>query len=279
MYKTLLANIDKEIFDPYCYNSVKTLSSCHKYNYTSAMASYSKNRYYNVLACDKYRFKSKIIDYINASCVETKYILTQGPLVSTIIDFWTMVIESKSNVIVCLSKHIENSSVKYDMYYNDEHPLYFANVSIKVDSITSAGGITIRKIVASIDKIPSTSIYHITYEDWPDNGIPKSYQSVRSIIDYINIHKSTGPIIVHCSAGIGRTGAFVLMHSIVDQILSNNVSDDLTVAKQLVKLRTYRKGLVQTDVQYRFVLAWLKWYILSINKSLDNYLAKSTNYE
>lgn len=256
----LVDKIQQTLEDPYAFDLVRLASSKHQHITTVAKAHPYKNRYHNVLASDAYRFKSSKIDYINASCIGTRYILTQGPLKATIADFWSMVIESKSNIIVCLTEQMENGNIKYDPYFNDKHSIYCSNLEINVKNIATNGKITVREINL-IQKLHITQIQHITYHNWPDNDVPESNEHILAIINYID--NFTGPIIIHCSAGIGRTGAFVLMHYVLNQIKSNEIDNTWSVDSTLVKLRTYRKGLVQTDKQYRFILKWLLWYIKS----------------
>ncbi|KAL6010690.1 tyrosine protein phosphatase 1 [Asimina triloba] len=151
-------------------------------------------------------------DYINASFIKSadgslsQYIATQGPLPSTFEDFWEMVIQYHCPVIVMLTRLVDN--------YKSEEPPH--------------------------------SVLHIQYPEWPDHGVPEDTHAVREILNRIyHLQPALGPIVVHCSAGIGRTGTFCTIHHTIQRILIGDVSA-LDLAITVANFRSQRVGMVQT---------------------------------
>ncbi|XP_040956606.1 protein-tyrosine-phosphatase PTP1 isoform X4 [Gossypium hirsutum] len=190
-------------------------------------ANLDKNRYSDVIpfdtnrvvlnSCKDYRPAAK--GYINASFVTTsssenisKFIATQGPLPHTYEDFWEMVIQCHCPVIVMLTRLVDN-------YKSEDPPL---------------------------------SVLHIQYPEWPDHGVPTDTLAVREILKRVlQVPVNIGPILVHCSAGIGRTGTYCAIHNTVQRILIGDMSA-LDLANTISMFRSQRIGMVQTMDQYFF---------------------------
>eukprot|EP01116_Phalansterium_solitarium_P012058 TRINITY_DN28015_c0_g1_i1.p1 TRINITY_DN28015_c0_g1~~TRINITY_DN28015_c0_g1_i1.p1 ORF type:complete len:311 (-),score=95.10 TRINITY_DN28015_c0_g1_i1:307-1239(-) len=248
---------------------------------TSALepANTSANRYMNVLALEKTRVTLSLSsgwsksDYINANYVdglvphsEQAYIATQGPLEGTEDAFWRMIWDAKASVIVMLTRLLENGRTKCHHYWptrKDGYKKTYGSVEVLISSaleLDKSGrreGLVLRK--AYLKKGNETRrMYHFQLLAWPDAGVPASTTEVLHLIEEVNRTNSPrSPIVVHCSAGIGRTGTFVLVHAVlarVERKLRKRPDEvpSVNMFKSLSKLRTQKPMLVQTAEQYEF---------------------------
>lgn len=232
------------------------------------------NRYVNVTPYDKTRVKlidtSRMLedtDYINASYVTVpkaarKYILTQGPLPLNIDYFWLMVWEQRSNVIVMLNRLVEPgfnhaTCAQYWPHRKDEKMhLQEAGLTVTLSSVKETKHYTVREMILEDDKKESRSITQFHYTAWPDHGQPDSPTSILRLL--AAVRKSGGldrmdePTIVHCSAGIGRSGTFCLIDSILSIIENQGSTEGIDIDNTLVEMRDHRMGLIQTSTQLRF---------------------------
>ncbi|KAF8937908.1 hypothetical protein BGZ47_008821 [Haplosporangium gracile] len=199
-----------------------------------------KNRYNNIWPYDHSRVKLTEIDpghddYINASFLtpplsRKSYIATQGPLPSTFQDFWKTVWEQNSRVVVMLTREQEMGRIKCHQYWPcSQHPLMEVG-SMRVSFVSEflpdpvIGTILIRQMTLQHIRRPDEpprSITQIQYTGWPDFGVPETPLEVLRVIQLANEHNvpaSAGPMIVHCSAGCGRTGAFCVIDSILTEL-------------------------------------------------------------
>ncbi|KAH9692203.1 protein-tyrosine-phosphatase PTP1 [Citrus sinensis] len=214
----------------------------------------SKNRYTDILPFDKNRvvlkqckdYRPAARGYINASLISTsssekvsQFIATQGPLPHTYEDFWEMVIQYHCPVIVMLTRLVDNyKMVKCGDYFQAEDgPREFGNIGIVTKWIkTTETALVLRNLES---EEPPMSVLHIQYPEWPDHGVPRDTLAVREILKRIyNLPPNFGPIVVHCSAGIGRTGAYCTIHNTVQRILVGDMSalDLANTIKALVLL-------------------------------------------
>ncbi|OAQ26731.1 hypothetical protein K457DRAFT_157403 [Linnemannia elongata AG-77] len=199
-----------------------------------------KNRYNNIWPYDHSRVKLTEIDaghddYINASFLtpplsRKSYIATQGPLPSTFQDFWKTAWEQNSRVVVMLTREQEMGRIKCHQYWpSSQHPLMEVG-SMRVSFVNeflpdpTIGTILVRQMklqhIHRPDE-PARSITQIQYTGWPDFGVPETPLEVLRVIQLANEHNvpaSAGPMIVHCSAGCGRTGAFCVIDSILTEL-------------------------------------------------------------
>jgi receptor-type tyrosine-protein phosphatase F len=233
----------------------------------------SKNRYSNVLPPEYTRVKLKEIDgiegsdYINANYIdglipgsEKAYIATQGPLQSTFVDFWRMVWETNSCVIVMLTKEIENGRIKCDKYWPDiDIPLNIeSKFKIELLNIIEKGDEEIeRKLkLTNLETDEEREVTQFQYIAWPDHGLPESVNAFVELAEKVDeANKNKGPIVVHCSAGIGRSGTFCTVHSTLEKIkqdMANKVEPQFNIIETILKLRLMRPGMVQTKEQYMF---------------------------
>ncbi|XP_029968954.1 receptor-type tyrosine-protein phosphatase beta [Salarias fasciatus] len=227
-----------------------------------------KNRYNNILPYDSTRVKLSYLeddpcsDYINASYIpgnnyRREYIATQGPLPGTKDDFWRMVWEHGVYNVVMVTQCVEKGRVKCDQYWPaDREPLYYGDLVLQMLSESVLPEWTIREF-----KISSESgggyprvLRHFHYTVWPDHGVPDSTQSliqfVRTVRDYVDRSPSTGATVVHCSAGVGRTGTFVALDRVLQQLDSKGTVD---LYGCVFDLRLHRHHMVQTECQYAFL--------------------------
>ncbi|KAL5558495.1 hypothetical protein UlMin_034706 [Ulmus minor] len=232
----------------------------------------SKNRYTDVLPFDKNRvvlnssndYRPSARGYINASLITTsswenisRFVATQGPLPHTYEDFWEMVIEYQCPVVVMLTRLVDNyRMVKCGDYFQaEDSPREFGNICINTKWIKFTNtSLVLRQLEVNYKESeePSMSVLHIQYPEWPDHGVPEDTRSVREIFKRIQqIPPNIGPIVVHCSAGIGRTGTYCAIHNTIQRILAGDMSA-LDLAKTISVFRSQRIGMVQTLEQFHF---------------------------
>ncbi|XP_032544129.1 receptor-type tyrosine-protein phosphatase beta isoform X2 [Chiroxiphia lanceolata] len=227
-----------------------------------------KNRYNNILPYDTSRVKLSNVDddpcsdYINASYIpgnnfRREYIATQGPLPGTKDEFWKMAWEQNVHNIVMVTQCVEKGRVKCDHYWPlDQDSLYYGDLIVEMLSESVLPEWTIREFkICSEEQLDSTKlIRHFHYTVWPDHGVPETTQSliqfVRTVRDYINRTPDTGPTIVHCSAGVGRTGTFIALDRILQQLDSKDTVD---IYAAVHDLRLHRVHMVQTECQYVYL--------------------------
>ncbi|XP_039996633.1 receptor-type tyrosine-protein phosphatase O isoform X3 [Xiphias gladius] len=234
-----------------------------------------KNRYTNILPYDFSRVKlismhnDEGSDYINANYIPgykhaKEYIATQGPLPETRNDFWKMVLQQKSPIIVMLTQCNERRRVKCDHYwpFTDE-PVLYGEISVEMLSENEAPEWTIRKFrLGYADE--TQDVLHLNYTSWPDHGVP-TVNAIESILQFVHIvrqqaNRIKDPIVVHCSAGVGRTGTFIALDRLMQHIREHEFADILGMVSEM---RSHRLSMVQTEEQYVFIhqcvlLMWQK---------------------
>lgn len=227
-----------------------------------------KNRYNNILPYDSTRVKLSYLeddpcsDYINASYIpgnnyRREYIATQGPLPGTKDDFWRMVWEHGVYNVVMVTQCVEKGRVKCDQYWPaDREPLYYGDLVIQMLSESVLPEWTIREFRITSESGCSYPrlLRHFHYTVWPDHGVPESTQSliqfVRTVRDYADRSPSTGATVVHCSAGVGRTGTFIALDRVLQQL---DLKGTIDLYGCVFDLRLHRHHMVQTECQYAFL--------------------------
>ncbi|KAF7988645.1 hypothetical protein HCN44_001218 [Aphidius gifuensis] len=230
------------------------------------------NRYRDVAPYDHSRIvlKKGSSDYINANLVSVeganrRYILSQGPLSNTAGHFWQMVWEQETQAILMLNKVIENKQIKCHQYWPTEDQtnqlMIFRDVNLEVEYVSKKNSTdyTTRTLrLTDMDTKESREILHFHYTTWPDFGVPQSPTSfLRFLVDVRSsgaLDQNVGPPIVHCSAGIGRSGTFCLVDSCLVMIEKNGLNS-VNVRDVLLEMRCSRMGLIQTPDQLRFSYA------------------------
>ncbi|XP_016114501.1 LOW QUALITY PROTEIN: receptor-type tyrosine-protein phosphatase O-like [Sinocyclocheilus grahami] len=199
-----------------------------------------KNRYTNILPYDFSRVKLISLhndegsDYINANFIPGynsphEFIATQGPLPETRNDFWKMVLQQKSHIVVMLTQCNER-----------------------------------RRCFWLLQADETQDVLHFNYTSWPDHGVP-TVNAIESILHFVQIvrqqvNRTKGPIVVHCSAGVGRTGTFIALDRLMQHIQEHEYVDVLGLVSDM---RSHRLSMVQTEEQYVFIhqcvlLMWKK---------------------
>ncbi|XP_063053335.1 receptor-type tyrosine-protein phosphatase beta-like [Engraulis encrasicolus] len=227
-----------------------------------------KNRYNNILPYDSTRVKLSYVDddpcsdYINASYIpgnsfRREYIATQGPLPGTKDDFWKMVWEHNVHNVVMVTQCVEKGRVKCDHYWPfDQDPLYYGDLIVQMLSESVLPEWTIREFkICSEDQLNfSRVVRQFHYTVWPDHGVPETTQSliqfVRTVRDYINRTPGSGATVVHCSAGVGRTGTFIALDRLLQQL---DARDSVDLYGAVFDLRVHRSHMVQTECQYTYL--------------------------
>jgi len=225
--------------------------------YSSSLANYSKNRYDNIHALEVTRVHLKNEEYINANYVnitpEKKVIVAQGPLQNTIDDFWNMIWENKSPVILMLTKLIENKNLKCDLYWPTLPGTFIitkSSIKITCTKTDLMGHFCVTKFYIS-NGTEGHYLTHYNYQNWPDFNLPDPLSITENLKQMKPIVESnSAPIVVHCSAGVGRSGVWcALMRSILT---------GESVPESVNNIRLCRYGMVQTLNQYKFIYKLLE---------------------
>ncbi|XP_026325265.1 tyrosine-protein phosphatase Lar isoform X7 [Hyposmocoma kahamanoa] len=198
-------------------------------------------------------------DYINASFIDgyrykSAYIATQGPLPDTTDDFWRMLWEHNSTIIVMLTKLKEMGREKCHQYWPSDRSVRYQCFVVDPIAEYNMPQYILREFkVTDARDGASRTVRQFQFTDWPEQGVPKSGEG---FIDFLGqVHKTKeqfgqdGPITVHCSAGVGRTGVFITLSTVLERMQYEGVVD---VFQTVRTLRTQRVAMVQTEDQYEF---------------------------
>ncbi|XP_018608317.2 tyrosine-protein phosphatase non-receptor type 18 [Scleropages formosus] len=226
-----------------------------------------KNRYRDILPYDQSRVRLTLSakecesDYINASfvqgAIENKlYIATQGPLKHTTGDFWRMVWQYQVKVIVMACRERENGKKKCECYWPDRAATALFG-SFAVSNLNESfpnEEVVVRNLSVTYEDETRT-VSQFQYTAWPDHGIPCTSSGILELMEMA--HKvqgdSTAPIVIHCSAGCGRTGVICTVDYVNDLLKTKRISDDFNIMEVVLEIRSQRPSAVQTKEQYQFV--------------------------
>ncbi|XP_039763159.1 tyrosine-protein phosphatase non-receptor type 61F-like isoform X2 [Pararge aegeria] len=271
-------NIEAEYMDiavrnawPIIYQKIGR--ECQSYTYTCLEAKKPKNkplnRYRDVNPYDHSRviLKRSEVDYINANLVKMdranrKYILTQGPLAFTVGHFWLMVWEQNSRAILMLNKIIEKNEKKCHWYWphgiGEDEKFVLSDVKLTIEQISEedCSYYTTRVFrIFDMESGESREVVQFHYTTWPDFGVPSSPVAFLEFLKKVRcsgaLNSDVGPAVVHCSAGIGRSGTFCLVDSCL-VIIEREGLESVNIQQILLEMRKDRMGLIQTPDQLRF---------------------------
>uniref|UniRef100_A0A1S4GFJ7 Tyrosine-protein phosphatase non-receptor type n=2 Tax=Anopheles gambiae TaxID=7165 RepID=A0A1S4GFJ7_ANOGA len=201
------------------------------------------------------------------------YIATQGCLTNTIQDFWNMIWQENTRVIVMTTKEMERGKKKCEKYWPDpQQSKEWGHARVRCLSETSTADYTLREFLLSWRGQEDRKIYQYHFQVWPDHGVPADPGCVLNFLQDVNTRQAQlqleglmpGPICVHCSAGIGRTGTFIVIDMILDQILRQGHECEIDIQRTIQMVRSQRSGMVQTEAQYKFVYFAVQHYIQTL---------------
>ena len=231
------------------------------------------DRYKNVLPYNYNIPKLSNKEYINASFIHLpsyrNIIATQGPKKETFNNFYQMIFDYDINVIVMLCQFIENNRVKCDNYLKiNELNLNFQIEMIEKKDIETKSLIVNKLYVLNKITKEKKEIYHINFLFWPDHYVPdikKTFNDFIQIFYLIYFKKGDKPLLVHCSAGVGRTGTFIsiflLFNEIQTQLKNNNQTIQFNIFNVVRQLKEMRLLLVENNEQYIFIYKFVKYYL------------------
>ncbi|XP_061763530.1 receptor-type tyrosine-protein phosphatase epsilon-like isoform X2 [Nerophis ophidion] len=266
------------------YNSLPGGNAQGTYEEANKENNKEKNRYPNILPCDESRVVLTQLDgspassdYVNASyidgfTVKNKFIAAQGPKEETAADFWRMIWEQKVATVIMLTNLKERKEDKCYQYWPDQGCWTYGSVRVAVEDFTVLVDYTIRKFCIqhqSTDAAKTTRmVTQLHFTSWPDFGVPFSPIGMLKFLKKVKAVNPpiSGPIVVHCSAGVGRTGTFIVIDAMIDMMHAEQKVD---VFGFVSKIREQRSQLIQTDMQYSFIYQALLEYFLYGDTELD----------
>ncbi|XP_061564764.1 receptor-type tyrosine-protein phosphatase H-like [Cololabis saira] len=250
-----------------------------------------KNRYTNVLPYDWCRVKLMTsaprddLDYINASYMpgynsNREYIAAQGPVSSTVKDFWKMIWEQKVKGIVMVTNCTENGRAKCEQYWPEERKIY-GELLVTLRSEQQKPTWTLREFtVKDTNTSEEHTVKHFHFTAWPDHGVPLGTEDLiqfRGLVrEHMESEANNAPTVVHCSAGVGRTGTIIALDVLLQQLQKEQIVD---IKSFVHKMRLNRPYMVQTESQYVFLHQCIMDSLQSNESPEDNIYENVVIYE
>ncbi|TRZ02638.1 hypothetical protein DNTS_000622 [Danionella cerebrum] len=238
------------------FSSPNTSSQQFTWENSNLEVNKPKNRYANVIAYDHSRVVLTPVDgvpgsdYINGNYIDgyrkqNAYIATQGPLPETLSDFWRMVWEQRTSTIVMMTRLEEKSRVKCDQYWPSRGTETYGMIQVSmldmVELATYSNGSSEKR-----------EIRQFQFMAWPDHGVPEYPTPILAFLRRVKTCNppDAGPMLVHCSAGVGRTGCFIVIDAMLERMKQEKSVD---VYGHVTCMRSQRNYMVQTEDQYVFI--------------------------
>uniref|UniRef100_A0A671MIQ5 Receptor-type tyrosine-protein phosphatase C n=1 Tax=Sinocyclocheilus anshuiensis TaxID=1608454 RepID=A0A671MIQ5_9TELE len=235
------------------FQSIPRIFSNYTIKEAKKQENQSKNRYVDILPCKYHSSFHKEISINNSSCKPKKYIAAQGPKDETVCDFWQMVWEQKSSIIVMVTRCEEGNKIKCAQYWPslDRETEIFDDFVVKIRSEQHCPDYTIRHLILNNkrEKASEREVTHIQFISWPDHGVPGDPCLLLKLRRRVNSFKNffSGPVVVHCSAGVGRTGTYIGIDAMIESLEAEGRVD---IYGYVAKLRRQRCLMVQVEAQY-----------------------------
>ncbi|XP_032074297.1 receptor-type tyrosine-protein phosphatase C isoform X2 [Thamnophis elegans] len=272
-YKRKIADEGRLFLDE--FQSIPRVFS--KYPIREARKPYNqnKNRYIDILPYDYNRVElnsspgEQGYDYINASYIDgfkelKKYIAAQGPKEETIDDFWRMIWEQKATIVVMVTRCEEGNKIKCAKYWPsmEEESASYGDIIVSINERKVCPDYIIQKLHINHrrDKSAGRDVTHIQFTSWPDHGVPDDPHLLLKLRRRVNTLSNlfSGPIVVHCSAGVGRTGTYIGIDAMLEGL---EVEGRVDVYGYIAKLRRQRCLMVQVEAQYILIHHALVEYV------------------
>ncbi|XP_062605500.1 tyrosine-protein phosphatase 10D-like isoform X2 [Saccostrea cucullata] len=264
------------------YKLIKETCATHSTKAAEIQVNRIKNRYTNILSYDHSRVKllptedDEGSDYINANYIPgfsspREYIATQGPLPFTRDDFWRMIWEQNVSIIVMLTQLVERGRRKCDIYWPEttREPVYYGDLVVEIESESTLPDYVLRVMSVKLGD-RARKVKQLHYLKWPDMGCPETTWLLLNFVGATRLylpHNDPGPIVVHCSAGVGRTGTFIAVDYLMQQVSSSDVID---IYDYVMKMRNNRPNMVQTEDQYIFIHDCIKDFVNRSDEDSDD---------
>ncbi|XP_078144667.1 tyrosine-protein phosphatase non-receptor type 18 [Centroberyx gerrardi] len=228
-----------------------------------------KNRYKDILPYDQSRVlltlqtADRDSDYINASFIQGAtvsrlYIGTQGPLSSTLKDFWRMIWQHEVKVIIMACREVEMGKKKCECYWSPvNQSASFGPFTVYNEGETSPSEDMVVRTLSVTYQQETRCVVQYQFLSWPDHDVPPEATRVLDLLDRARNTQgaNTSPLLVHCSAGCGRTGVICAIDYIHDLLVTKQITADFSIMQIVLELRRQRPAAVQTKDQYQFIFS------------------------
>ncbi|GFN73655.1 receptor-type tyrosine-protein phosphatase kappa [Plakobranchus ocellatus] len=261
--KDLRSFLHQHTTDSFLINQFESIPMANSYAKEHGTASHNvkKNRYKNIVPYDHCRVilctdaQKKHNDYINASFIKSfdntqKYIAAQAPTDQTSNDFVRMLWEKRIDRVVMLTNVVEQRKIKCAVYWPQDVDKVFEEITVKLISLRVYAEYTIRHLQLTKNGENHRTLTQFHFTAWPDNSVPDSPWGLVDFQQRVMTAPGDGPLLVHCSAGVGRTGTFIALCNLLEEAEALDKMDFLST---LWALRQDRMSMIQTDEQYIFL--------------------------